>query len=161
MTDGIRVEMVGTDKLIAKFDSYVGRLRGQLNTTMDYVVKSLAEYCRVNKLSGQVLHRRSGTLSRSIQGIVVDEPARMVGIVSSRPGNAPLEYARFWELGFHGVENVKSFMRKNALGGESSVRAHTRKVNQAARPFLQPTRDENVGFVQTSFQQAVNKVNSQ
>jgi hypothetical protein len=160
MNDDMIVEVVGADKLVAKFENYSAKLHTELKRTMEYIVQYLAEYCRTNKLSGQVLHRRTGTLSRSIRGTVDDQTSRIIGTVTSRSkGNSPLEYAGFWELGFQGQENVRAHMRRNANGGMSSVREHVRNVNQAARPFLKPTRDENVGFVQEQMRAVLTKVN--
>lgn len=161
----INIESVGVEKLVARFDGYVGMLRPQLMTTMQTIVLFLAAYCKENKLSGQVLHRRSGTLSRSIKGAVTQTAGSIVGDVASRDkGNAPLAYAAFWEYGFSGVENVREHVRKIASGpfeGElTPVRAHVRNVNQAARPYMRPTRDENVGYVQEQLLATLKAVNN-
>lgn len=158
----VTVTEVGTDKVVAKFDSYVGRLRGELVTAMNVIVNTLVAYCKDEKLSGQVLHRRTGTLSRSIKGTVIDQPTQIVGNVTSRDkGNAQLAYAAFWEYGFSGSENVKAHIRKTASGGLSNVRSYVRQVSVEARPFLKPTKDENLGFINSTLQQAVSKVNKE
>ena len=61
MTVSVKVETVGVEKLVAKFDSYVGRLRPNLNKAMNVIVFTLVRYVQEQKLSGQVLHRRTGT----------------------------------------------------------------------------------------------------
>jgi hypothetical protein len=163
MTTGINVtvESIGSEKLVAKFNNYVGRLRPELNEAMQTITNYLVAYVKENKLSGQVLKRHKGDLARSIKPTVIDQPAQIIGIVTSRDsGNAPLPYARFWELGFHGTMNVRAHIRKNASGGFSDVRAFVRTVNQNARPFLKPTRDENKEYVQRQLQKAVKRANS-
>lgn len=101
-------------------------------------------------LSGQALNKRTGRLINSINEKTEDLGDLIQSTVGSR-----LPYARFWELGFHGVENVRAYVRsvksRNIRGriegkakagktasGIGYVRAHERAVNQAARPFLKP-----------------------
>jgi len=162
MTVSVKVETVGVEKLVAKFDSYVGRLRPNLNKAMNVIVFTLVRYVQEQKLSGQVLHRRTGTLSRSIKGTVTDQPARIIGDVTSRSnGNAPLPYAVFWEKGFVGSMNVREHVRRTATGGFATVRQHIRNVNQAARPFFRPSKEENQGFIQQTLQNAVTITNKE
>lgn len=156
----IKIEDIGVDKLIAKFDGYVGRLRPQIKTAMQKIAFTLVRYVQEKKLSGQVLHRRTGTLSRSIKGIVIDEPARIIGDVASRSGgNAPLKYAARWEYGYVGTEKVKAHIRRTASGGTANVRAFVRNINSAARPYMKPSKEENRGYIKDTLQAAVRKVN--
>ena len=167
MTGNINVslEMVGTERLVARFDGYVGKLKGNLLTAMDTIVNYLVLYCQENKLSGQVLHARTGTLRRSIQGRFGEASGSVFGEVTSRAdGNKPLAYAAFWEKGFIGDVTVKAHVRKIALGdfaGElTPVRSFVRHINQAPRPFLKPTRDENTGYIKEQLQHAVSSTNA-
>jgi len=156
----VKLEMVGTEKLVAKFDGYVGKLRPQLVRAMNKIVFTLVRYVQEQKLSGQVLHRRTGTLSRSIKGIVLNQPASIIGDVASRSnGNAPLKYAARWEYGFQGSETVKAHVRRTATGGFANVRTFVRQVNSTARPYLAPSRRENEGYIRQTLEEAVREVN--
>ncbi len=102
-------------------------------------------------LSGQALHKRTGRLINSINIREQESPEMMSETIGTY-----VPYGRFWELGFHGVEHVNPFVRRqrsrNVRGvredlksgrgriaeGVAFVRAHDRVVNMAARPFLRP-----------------------
>lgn len=160
----VKLEMRGTEQLVARFEGYSSKLNDKLTTAMQRIVNYLVAYCQEQKLSGQVLHARTGTLRRSIKGSVAENSGSIVGEVTSRAyGNKPLKYATFWELGFVGNVEVKAHVRRIALGdfaGElTPVRAYIRKVNQAPRPFLKPTRDENVDYVQQQLSGVISQAN--
>ncbi len=156
----VNIETIGVEKLVAKFEGYDSRLRARLLTAMKMIAFTLVRYIQENKLSGQVLHRRSGTLSRSIRGNVSEISSSIIADITSRDkGNKPLPYAAFWEYGFSGSMDVRSHVRKIASGGFANVRAYTRHVTQAARPFFKPSRDENLGYIKTTIENAVSEVN--
>ncbi len=92
----------------------------------------LAQYVKFRKLSGQVLHVRTGTLRRSIHA----SPHLGEGYVDVGT-NVP--YARVWELGFRGTVSVAAHLRHLKSGKVSRVRSYTMKRNDAARPFLRPS----------------------
>lgn len=157
---GVEIQLIGTEKLVAKFDGYIGALRPQLKIAMQKITFTLVRYVKERKLSGQVLNRRTGTLSRSIKGAVIDEPARIIGDVASRSGgNAPLKYAARWEYGFKGSEKVRQHIRRTATGGTANVRSFVRNINLNARPYLRPSKEENTGYIKETLQAAVKKVN--
>lgn len=108
------------------------------------------------KLLGQYLNRRTGTLIRSITASpefnVTD--TEVVGVFGSN-----LDYARYHEEGFSGILPVAEFYRRPAFtemdaeaGSKRSdtfftarsirVRAHTRRVEHHARYFLRDTVSE-------------------
>lgn len=88
------------------------------------------------KLSGEVLNVRTGALRRSAnEDTVVDGDA-----ITSTVGTNKV-YGRFWELGFNGTEQVRAYMRTGTKAS-AQVRAHSRRVNQPARPFLAPALEQ-------------------
>ena len=83
----------GTDQLRAKFDRMTPRMHLELKRAMQRVTLRLK--IRVQqKLSGQVLQRRTGRLYDSIHSTVMDDGQRVVGIVGSN-----VVYARIHEYG--------------------------------------------------------------
>ncbi len=92
-----------------------------------------------DKLSGQVLNVRTGTLRRSIGQAVSDVGAKIVGFVSTN-----VKYAPPHEYGFRGTVNVRAHLRevKEAFGKRlktpvtASVGAYSRTVNLPERSFL-------------------------
>lgn len=171
----VQIEAVGTEKLIAKFDGYVGKLRGQLTTAMQKIVNTIVNFIQEEELSGQVLHARTGTLRRSIKGTVEDEPAQIIGEVTSRDkGNAPLAYALIHEKG--GVIHMPArtatiyrFISKNgSVGGfvkkkksnfatDHHVGAHD--IHIPARPYFEPAKEAKKAYAREMLEIAVNMAN--
>jgi len=98
-----------------------------------------------SKLSGQSLNVKTGRLRRSINAKVAEDNGQIVGSVGTN-----VEYARIHELGSTKDQQVRAHMRtiKEAWGKslaqpiQIQVKAHTRKANTPARPFLKPALDE-------------------
>ena len=114
-------------------------------------LESAAEMSQREYLSGPrpvTLDVITGRLRQSIASqveVVVD--SQVVGMIGS-----DVRYAAFHEYGFHGIEQVRTFTRATKSGAyngrgqkkESAVnvvRAHSRQVNYAGRPFLKPALD--------------------
>jgi len=96
------------------------------------------------KLSDDVLHVRTGRLRRSITEATTDEGET----IASRTGTN-VAYGRAWELGFSGDVAVRAHERVSSMAfgrqvapKTQQVSAHTRHVNMAPRPFLQPALAE-------------------
>lgn len=155
----VEVETPDTDKLVARFDSWTPRLQASLREGMKRIVFQLAAYVQKNKLSGQSLTPRTGTLRRSIKGMIKETAASVTGVVGSRDrGNDPLKYAGYHELGFHGRMDVREHLRHLASGTIATVRAHARNVSYTGHPYLRPSLAENQGMVQKELFAAINKV---
>lgn len=73
----------------------------------------------------------TGNLARSI-GFKVEDSFAEVG--------TNISYGAYHEFGFRGVANVRGHMRRG-----HQVRAHTRNVNYAGRPYLRPALDDIFG----------------
>lgn len=137
----------------------------RLRKTIRRLGLSLERKVKLEKLGGQVLNKRSGRLVRSVNTQFTDSEYSS----TSRTGTA-LSYGRFWELGFHGIVTVPAHVRERNQGntwyrykrkaatraerrmwdasgvgisqGITIVRAHTRRVDQAPRPWLRPALEE-------------------
>ena len=158
MAINVTSEIIGDKKVITRFQNLPSNMANRITRAMDKIAIYLVAYVKENKLSGQVLRRRTGTLSRSIRGTVEQQAGQVVGNITSRDkGNAPLPYAVFWENGFTGTQNVRAHVRKMASGGEASVRAFVRNVHQIARPFFAPTLKENQNYIRDQLNKAVSE----
>lgn len=114
---------------------------GRVREAMDRAMATLQAHVKADKLSGQVLKNRTGTLRRSINRRVEVRGLTVEGLVGTN-----VEYARRHEYGFDGTENVRSFTRlqTHVFGRELAepfevvVQAFTRHARTLERPFLRP-----------------------
>lgn len=157
----IECKVVGAEEVVQRFVFASDRLRQRLKDALNRGAIEVQRKVKEEKLTGQVLNVRTGTLRRSINVALSDGS----GDVLQSSVGTNLKYARFWELGFQGTVNVRSHQRNQKMGqgfkfagsireinsinkkrksGTQTVNvsAHTRKINQAARPFLRPSLDE-------------------
>lgn len=133
--------------LIVTVDSTPGqrRLSGMPAKVYDNVLRatqrlaiSLQSYIKTDKLSGQVLHVRTGTLRRSINQRVDQTRDQIRGRVGTN-----VIYAPPHEYGFTGPVNVKAHTRKisQAWGRPIAprdvlVQNYTRQVDLPERSFI-------------------------
>jgi hypothetical protein len=128
----------GAEVVTRRFDALPGKLRAELKLAITRLTTKLQRHVMANKLSGQVLNVRTGTLRRSIDQLVVDGGNTIVGKVSTN-----VSYGKKHEYGFNGSETIESHLReiKKAWGRSITpkqvvVREHTRRVALPERSFL-------------------------
>ena len=148
----IKAWLVGDRETVARFEGMPARLHGRLSNTILKWALKLEGHVKVQKLSGQVLKVRTGTLRRSVTHRVDTLPDVILGIVGTN-----VTYAARHEYGFHGSEMVRAHLRtvKQAFGKELkggarqiSIRAHARRVDYPAHSFLRSAlRDLNDAIV--------------
>lgn len=121
-------------------------------TSRDKYFLNASEDNRNHKTSSTRLHRRTGRLSRSIhtKGPILEAGAG--GSISTAEAyvGTNVVYGAHWELGFHGNVSVRAHLRKitKAFGRNLKeprlivVKPFSRKVDNDARPFLQPAMEE-------------------
>lgn len=138
-------EVKGTEAVVARIGRVDGNVRQSLIDTVKRLAISLQSYVVANKLSGQVLKRRTGTLARSIQWRADNSGDRISAFVGSRINEAkPLPYARVHEYGFQGPVTVRDHLRMmtQAFGKEVKeprqiqIRSYVRNVNIPERSYL-------------------------
>jgi len=147
-----------------------------MQASIGRLVLRLQRKVRQDKLTGQVLKVRTGTLRRSIDQVVFSEPGAVIGIVSTN-----VKYGKAHEYGFHGSVNVKAHLRhlrkksKMSLttvkghdmqvwtkrrggltGGVAQVRAHTRNVDLPARSFLRSALRDMAPEIKADMTGAIN-----
>lgn len=129
----------GDKEVLARFARIPGNVRSQLAYTIGRMVMKLQRHIQQDKLTGQVLKVRTGTLRRSISHVVVEQGDAIVGTASTN-----VEYARLHEYGYRGPLPVPAHLRliKQAFGRELrhpvwvQVSAHSRNVNYPERSFM-------------------------
>jgi phage gpG-like protein len=131
---------VESEAVLRKLDATALDVRTALRVAIGILVIKLQRNVVRDKLTGQVLKVRTGTLRRSI-GVSMNEPGgdKIIGLVSTN-----LKYAPPHEYGFHGSVNVRAHLReiKQAFGRQLktpvtvSVGAYSRNVDLPERSFL-------------------------
>lgn len=145
--------VVTGDKAVqARIRSIAPNVRAKLTQALLRITIDLQGYVARNKLSGQLLKRRTGTLAASIQHKVVSTPEGVTGVVGSRINESrPLKYAGPLEDGFDGTVTVREHLRMmtTAFGREVknphkiTVRAHSAHRVVKARHYLALSLAEN------------------
>lgn len=130
--------LLGKEKLVPFLRTIPVNVEKELKQEVEKLSISLVGKVQKEKLSGQVLKNRTGTLRRSINYKVEATQYSIYGTVGSNKS-----YAAIHEYGFHGPVNVREHLRmiKQAFGRainpkEITVRAHTRQVNLPEKSFL-------------------------
>jgi hypothetical protein len=98
-----------------------------------------------DKLAGWVLFERTHHLHDSVHYEVTAETTEINAEVGTDVG-----YGRFWEYGFHGVEQIREHLRRMTVAfgrpvetpRDVLVRAHARHVDEAPRSFARSSFSE-------------------
>ena len=85
----------GDQETIARFTLFGANLRTQLEKKVRSLTMDLVKKVKAEKLSGQVLGRKTGRLSRSVTPSFEIDSTQVVGVVGTN-----VSYGRDWELGF-------------------------------------------------------------
>jgi phage gpG-like protein len=113
----------GQERLMANLRSVVNRLSIEVQTSV-----------KEDKLTGQALSVRTGTLRRSINRVVTESQDSVIATVGTN-----VKYAAVHEYGFDGDVTVKAHTRTSVLGNEVNVRSFTRHMHMPERSFLRST----------------------
>jgi phage gpG-like protein len=135
----ITAQIFGVERLLVRFHAMHPRIHRELSRTVQRLAIKLTAHVKQNKLTGQVLKVRTGTLRRSINHQVTETPTSTLASVGTN-----LSYAAIHEYGFEGVVNVRAHLRlaKVVFGRALAtpvvqhVGAHARHVNMPRRSFL-------------------------
>lgn len=146
---GLQVDLTGLDAGVAKLEALGPALRIGLRETVERQAILLQRHVVAEKLHGQVLHVRSGTLARSITYRVEESAGVIRGIVGTNVG-----YGKAHEFGMtlHIPEirprNAKAlrFMVGGSVVFATRVRAHD--VHLPERSFLRSSlKDRAAAFL--------------
>jgi phage gpG-like protein len=147
----------GDDAVVRMLQAKVPALNTAVRTSVTRATFALVAYVKANKLSGQVLKVKTGTLRRKINGRVTETSNSITGQVGVK-----LAYAAAHEYGFDGTESVRAHLRtiKQALGRliapvTVSVKGFTRHVRLPERSFLRSSLREMTPAIQLMIREAV------
>jgi phage gpG-like protein len=128
------VEFANKQAVLDRFKRIPETTGMSVRDTMNALVLHLLGYIKTQKLSGQVLHRRTGQLSRSMTSLVEQDGKEIKGEVST---NIP--YAFTHEFGATITPREANYLVFQVNGRWVS----TKQVTIPARPFMKPSLDEN------------------
>ena len=141
---------IRSEALLARIAGTYERMRGELRSAVTRLSIKVQSSVKEDKLTGQVLHVRTGTLRRSINRVVEEDERGIRATVGTN-----VEYAAIHEYGFSGTVNVREHVRRTPSGGSATVSAHTREVNLPERSFLRSTLKDFEDEIQETLRAAV------
>jgi hypothetical protein len=138
----LTAKIVGAVELTRRLGQRIpSEIRTRVGATVERLGFKLERKVKQEKLEGQVLKRRSGTLVRSVNTRFASSLSRYESSVGTS-----LKYGRAWELGFKLPARTIKARYKEALfwaGARHPVKAvHQPARREAARPFLKPALRE-------------------
>lgn len=158
----IEFRVEGDQAVIRMLSAKVPMLTNAIRASVVRSSIALVRYVKENKLSGQVLHVRSGTLRRKVNYRVTESASEITGSVGVK-----LKYAAAHEYGLDTEEFIKSHLRtvKQAFGRpinpvQVTVRAHSRHMKLPERSFLRSSLREMTPEIQQDLRLAVEGANA-
>jgi phage gpG-like protein len=153
----IDIELVGLDVVAEKLAKTQENVKKELRATVFRLAVMLAAKVKSEKLSGQVLKVRTGTLRRSIHAQTFETTDSIYATVGTN-----VAYGGVHEYGWTGAQMVRAHLRqiKQAFGKAITpttvaVASHTRKVSFPARSFLRSAFAEFEGEINNEIANAV------
>lgn len=123
---GISGTVRGGEQIVARFQNIGGGVRERMLAILDRFSTSLEGYIKTDKLSGQVLNRRSGRLSNAVNSRVESTASRVSGIAGVNLQKAA--YGRAHEYGYTGSVTVPAHTRMLTMVFGKSVSPRTINV---------------------------------
>ncbi len=144
----IGLNIVGTEQVLEKLGTVTAKVRIAAKSSLDAWATELAGYIKAEKLSGQVLNRRSGKLSRSVYPY---KPAD-TGTAISGGARAGLDvpYAKLHEYGLQRNIVVSAHFRMQTMAWgkpmatprEVLVNQHSSYINAPERSYMRSSLRE-------------------
>lgn len=156
------VQIVGDTAVRLKLQAMPDKLRSALLTKVDFLTKYLQRYVITQKLSGQVLNKRSGDLQRSISQQVTQNGDTVTGKVYADSSVAP--YAGIHEFGGTTPPHVIEAKNGKALMFDwNGKTVFFKKINHPGsimpeRSFLRSSLDENKDYIVSELKRTVDQV---
>lgn len=140
---------VRAEQLLAQLAGASDRFVADQAKAVDRLSIEIQTLVKANKLSGQVLHVRTGTLRRSINRKVMTRDNSVMGEVGTN-----VVYGAIHEYGFDGSVDVRAHTRQLAGGGSANVRAYVMRMRMPERSYLRSTLAEEADRIRETLRQA-------
>lgn len=151
-----------SEALLAQLLGTSDRLTVSMRTAVQRLSIIVQSAVKADKLTGQALHVRTGTLRRSINRVVTETERGVYATVGTN-----VKYAAIHEYGFNGDQTVRAHTRRSALqmsakkkdrvgasAGLVNVRQFTRHMVMPERSFLRSTLAEHGTEIQQTLRAA-------
>ena len=136
-------------EIVNSFEERKRLVKTNLYNAFRRIARELASYIKYQKLSGQVLNRKSGRLMGSVGMSVTQSDGDFQLRVFAGGEEAP--YAIVHELG--GTIQVPAHMSASRLGCQYMIAAHSARYPQ--RSFMRTSLEENEDAISEKIQEAV------
>jgi len=153
----ITATLIGDEQVLIRFRGMGNSIRERLRAEIERQSIRVTGIVKRDKLSGQVLKNRTGTLRRKINYTVRETPTVITGTVGVK-----LAYAAAHEYGLDKIETVREHLRRitQAFGRpiepmQVSVGSHQRHMHIPERSFLRSTLREQAPTIRQALIAAV------
>jgi phage gpG-like protein len=149
----ITASFPGSDRLVERLVALPASLRAALLETVTRLTIELQRYVMKEKLTGQVLHNRTGTLRRSIYQHVNATADAVLGEVGTN-----LSYGVMWEttgMAAHDVVPVKAKALSFVWNGERVFFKRVHIPAQGPRSFLKSALADKEDYIRAEILKAV------
>ena len=140
----ITAQVTGAAEVAVKLEAIKPAVQKELVMTIKRLAIDLQRHVKQDKLSGQVLKNRTGTLRRSITQKVVEAQDGVRGIVGTN-----VSYGKVWEFGYQG--NV---LIREAFGRQLKFPVWKR-LNMPERSFLRSSLNDLADKIRKDIKEAV------
>lgn len=150
------------EALLARLAGTSDRLQSNIRTAVQRLSIVVQTGVKEGKLTGQVLHARTGTLRRSINRVVTEDASGVYATVGTN-----VVYAAPHEYGFDGIVNVRAHTRRaqaqmalkgkkrpSKSAGTINVREFTRHMVMPERSFLRSELKDRESEIRETLRQA-------
>lgn len=143
----IGMEIIGAQRVIDALGAVPAKVQVRAKSALDVWATELAAYIKADKLSGQVLNRRSGTLSASVHPVKEQTGSSVSG---GAGGGAGVPYAKIHEFG--GLIPAHQVVARNAQALSFTVDGVRRFAKSVQIPDVQmPERS----YMRSAFEEKV------
>jgi len=153
----ITVQLIGDRELVARLDAMPGHVHDGLARAVTQLGLELQRKVQAEKLTGQVLRVRTGSLRSSVNTEITETATEASASVGTN-----IRYGRVHEYGFDGTVGVRAYLRfiTEAWGRpiaprKTNVRAHSRHMRLPERSFLRSALREMQPTIEAGLREAV------
>lgn len=150
---------IRAEAFLSRLSASPERLAASMRAVLNRLSIRVQSVVKESKLTGQVLHVRSGTLRRSINRRLMEDSKGFFAQVGTN-----VKYGAVHEYGFTGTVNVRAYVRrlyesaqvgkkKRKVTGSVLVKAHQRAVRIPERSYLRSTVREMMPYIRREIRQ--------